>query len=212
MCVVSQITDPDAAFLSEPEAWIQWLCERGLNPVQKRHAVRHLVECQSSLCELQIDPDPVVTAGRPEQDAVAFVTHRIVLGQIETPGQCIGPESGSCVVRFSFYSFVGEGDLCLLPLHLDLVVAALSLQSLPAQHLSPTDKPIWVINSRDCIFLRAQLHLFISFRNTEALMSCSGIQSNVACICEHEEKKKRFIKKKKEKNFKDAVVVKSADQ
>ncbi|TNN85605.1 hypothetical protein EYF80_004238 [Liparis tanakae] len=36
----------------------------------------------------------------------------------------------------------GEGDLSLVSFHLDLIVAALGLQSLPAQHLLSVEEPL----------------------------------------------------------------------
>lgn len=71
----------------------------------------------------------------------------VASGAIETPGICIATKSRYSCAGFPVHSSVGEGDLSLVSLHLHLVVAALGLQALPAQHLPPVHKPLGVKHS-----------------------------------------------------------------
>lgn len=184
--VPTQITDPDATFVSEPETWVQRLCEFSLNLVKKPHTVWHLVERQHSLFELQINANSLMTGGCCELDAVTSVADRVVCGTIKTPGLGIAPKSWQTSAGFSVYSFVGEGDLSLVPFHLYLVVAALGLQSLHAQHLPSVEEPLGITNSWALTIEGAQPHLFVSCRDHQVLMRCGRVQAEATGIWDNE--------------------------
>ncbi len=129
-----------------------------------------------------------MTGGCCELDAVTSVAHRVVCGAIKTPGTSIGPKSWEYRAGFSVYSLVGEGNLSLVSVDFYLIVAALGLQSLPAQHLPSVDKPLRVTTGWTLTLLRAQPHLFVSYRNSQVLVSCGGVQAEATCIWNDEEK------------------------
>lgn len=176
-CFSTQITDPDATFLPEPEARVQRLSEFCFSRVQQLHAVWHLVERQRSLFKLQVNADPVMTGRSCELDAVTIMADRIAWKTVKTPGVCVAPKSRHWSERFSLYPSVGQGNLSLVSVHLYLIVAPLRLQPLPAQHLPPVDEPLGVANGRAPTFEGGQPNLFVSCRNDQILVSCGRVQA-----------------------------------
>lgn len=150
--------------------------------MDERHGLVYAIESQQASAVVHVNPDTGELLRVQRRLHVAVPSGEGAAVPLETPGEVVPRDAAVALVAFAVDAFVSEAHVCALATNVGLKVVAPQVEALGAQHLAPVLKAfrhVWVRVLPGC----GVCHLPVFSGQTQELVGCVWVQTQVACVC-----------------------------
>lgn len=159
--------------------------------MDERHGFIYAIESQQASAVVHVDPDTGELFCVERHLHVTVPSREGAAVPLETPGEVVPSDAAVALVAFAVDAFVGEAYVCALSANISLKVVPPQVEALDGQDLAPVLKAFWEIWVRvlpGC----GVCHLPVFSSQTQELVGCVWVQTQVGGICRTISKRSRI--------------------